>query len=1590
MLRITAISAGAVEYLIRGSGCTDHEHVQDLDRTAGNGGGHSAERAAAVGAERDGQGPAYFDAAVVHGEPQGYWFGSGLEAMGLAARSGDVADPDDVRAVFGQLRRPESTEEAPEFLGRRPPTYRTAEQRYQALAAKEPGGLVTPERERELREQSVTDGRKGVAYYDFTFSAPKSVSVYYAALLAAGAEGEAAAVRGAHERAVEIAVSYGEQYLAQTRTGWHGRTTSGNESVGKHEAGRGTVWTLWGHSTSRENEPQLHTHGGLLNRTTTADGKVRALDGSAFRGVKEAIATAYERALEQLTTEATGARFALRPDGVAREIVGVDPELMAEASTRRGQVTARVEELAAEYRSRHGREPDAAARKAMADMATLDTRKAKGAEAGPAAVAAWGAERVERLVDMLDEVEAHGHQLGPDGRPVTGPDVASGASGHAATAQRTGQQLGTGPDMTGQAVGPVAGLDREAVMAAAVEDVQAQYAVWTMGNLALALDRRLGGAHELGVDAAVRPALLEELTREALHRSNVVLVSAPDPVIVPGELRRPDGGSIYRRANGQRYATAEHLATEDRVLAQAGAELGLAVDGPQLEMLRVELQAAGLSGDQVDAVAGIVSSGRVGDVLVGPAGAGKSRTVGQLATVWTGQTGGRVIGVATSQIATQNLAGDGLEAINSTRFLHAFSPDPVTGQSRDRLAAGDMVVIDEAGMSSTRDLSEITALCAAAGAKVVYTGDQQQLDAVEAGGLFAHLVRTGPHHELTEVHRFLEPWEAEASLQLRAGDQAAVDAYGDRGRLRTGTVEEMQEQAARAYLADTVAGRSSLLIVGTNDHANELSRRVRDELVELGHVGEQHVAVAGRYRQLVSVGDRVQALMNNYDLRVDPAAGQAGPVEPVMRRAIYTVTGVDQHTGDLLATDRHGATVHLPPDYVREHLNLAYAVTVHSAQGVTVDSGYPIVDRDWARENLYPAATRGRARNVLHLVTERAPDVHEPERLDESARERLAAVLATSSAQQAASHVRERGVADAESFLVAAADWDTVAGQYARGRYEATLVEVLGPQQVEQLRQESGYGRLLRAVREAEMAGHNAEAVLVEAVTERGFAGADSVSDVVRWRLRTNTAAREPEQAVDPRDWTTLAAPLDGEVGEYAQALAVLATDRQDVLGRQVAEQSPEWATAHLGPVPDAVEAAAERAEWERRAGIAAAYRELHRVPDEQVSLGAAPSREYEFHRALWSHARAALGQPVDVSDPEAADDGELYAATERWVREQQAAPPWVAEELAEAHRSLHEHQITFQLAAAELERMPRNDQRWGSVVARLGEERDLVDAHADRVDWLEYEHELRGEWAARTRTAAQEARLAAEELGRRGLPLERAGGPDEPGPEQRGADPEHDTHYEADSHEDDRDPAEPVEVSAGDLVDDLDAGASAGGTEPHPEPAEPHVGVEVAGPELDSERDDVAPGASAGSTPAPEPVVDEAPEPVVDEAPEPVVDEAPEPVVDEAPEPVVDEAPEPVVDEAPEPVVSDLQQVAEASRDHDARERGRQAERDRAAERERAAQAEQDAADAQAARSSLDHQAERSTGHDVGRGRAADAGHDAGVDWSGDPGIAY
>ena len=121
---------------------------------------------------------------------------------------------------------------------------------------------------------------------------------------------------------------------------------------------------------------------------------------------------------------------------------------------------------------------------------------------------------------------------------------------------------------------------------------------------------------------------------------------------------------------------------------------------------------------------------------------------------------------------------------------------------------------------------------------MLLVGDWAQLAAVDAGGAFALLARARDDTpELTQVHRFHQPWEADASLQLRAGDPAVIDTYA---AATTGsapaTSDDMLDAAYTAWQTDLAAGRASLMIAPTRDTVIALNTRARNDRIAAGDV----------------------------------------------------------------------------------------------------------------------------------------------------------------------------------------------------------------------------------------------------------------------------------------------------------------------------------------------------------------------------------------------------------------------------------------------------------------------------------------------------------------------------------------------------------------------------------------------------------------------------------------------------------------------------------------------------------------------------------------------------------------------------------
>ena len=191
--------------------------------------------------------------------------------------------------------------------------------------------------------------------FDLTFSAPKSVSL----LWGLSDSETSAAVRAAHDRAVAEGLAYLERHATFARRGTNGESRIETS---------GLVAAAFVHRTSRNGDPQLHTHVLAANVVLGADGRWSAPDARLLYFHARTAGFVYQASLRAGLVEALGVRFGPVVRGAA-ELVGADPTLLRRFSTRRAEIE--------EYLSVRG---DSSRR--TAELAALATRAPKPSNDG--------------------------------------------------------------------------------------------------------------------------------------------------------------------------------------------------------------------------------------------------------------------------------------------------------------------------------------------------------------------------------------------------------------------------------------------------------------------------------------------------------------------------------------------------------------------------------------------------------------------------------------------------------------------------------------------------------------------------------------------------------------------------------------------------------------------------------------------------------------------------------------------------------------------------------------------------------------------------------------------------------------------------------------------------------------------------------------------------------------------------------------------------------------------------------------------------------------------------------------------------------
>jgi ATP-dependent exoDNAse (exonuclease V) alpha subunit len=304
-----------------------------------------------------------------------------------------------------------------------------------------------------------------------------------------------------------------------------------------------------------------------------------------------------------------------------------------------------------------------------------------------------------------------------------------------------------------------------------------------------------------------------------------------------------------------------------------------------------------------------------------------------------------------------------------------------------------VLIVDEAGLLSSRDMHAILSEVQRAGAKLILIGDRGQLQAIGAGPGLDLVSRAVEAARVETIVRQHDAWAREAVRDFGAGETGrALEAFAERGLL----VEVRGARAAITAIADRWEAAqdadptaSNLLLAKTNAQVAAISREVRGRLKDRGLIHGPEIEFAtvtpsGHGSQItLARGDHIRFLVRSDELGV--VNGSVGIVTRVMEQVDPDAPGerrikVEAVTGGRLVTFDPTA---LADDKGRARLGWAYSSSIYGSQGLTVDRALVLVDPALDRHDIYVAASRARDKTTLvvdtsaidrHILAERPLD----------------------------------------------------------------------------------------------------------------------------------------------------------------------------------------------------------------------------------------------------------------------------------------------------------------------------------------------------------------------------------------------------------------------------------------------------------------------------------------------------------------------------------------------------------------------------------------------------------------------------------------
>ncbi|MFT4122763.1 MAG: MobF family relaxase [Microbacteriaceae bacterium] len=675
------------------------------------------------------------------------------------------------------------------------------------------------------------------------------------------------------------------------------------------------------HKTSRAGDPHRHIHFQIGTRVW-AGGKWRALTTAALfqqQGAIRALGTAVIAAHPELA-EALH-RHGLTLDPVSGEVVELEP-FNAVMSKRSAQIRSNLERMEAEWETAHpGETPGPVLTARMQDAAWAFQRPGKK----PADLKdeQWWQQELTDAGYNPDQLQ-HRDTVAPASLDdLSVQQVASRALDRCAAAASTWTPHTVREHVTR--------ITTEAGVQAAPAELRE--------FIDLATGLAAGDCFSVLPPGMVQPEHVAHLTSLGVVAAETALRDQLTAAVPEREPQHPSVAEAARKAGldtGQTVAAAAVASTDPLVIVEGAADAG------KTTMLGVAIEVAAMHG-------------------------GASRVVAP--TLRAAQVAHEELGVPATSVAALVYAhgwrwnDDGVWTRLSPGDTDPATGNVYSGPPKDAvLAAGERVIVDEAGMLDQDTTLALLTVTAEARASVALVGDRAQLPAVGRGGVLdmAAQIR-GRTYDMTELHRFADPEYAALTLAMR--DRETPGDVFDRLAAMGFVTLHTDEDAAREHIT-AHAHHGEAITAATNDEAAALNERIRQGRVERGEVDDT-VTTVGSDGLSIGAGDLIQTRKNSSDL------GGANRQQWIVQHVTDEGTMYAREVG---GGGKRLRTVALPAEYVSEHAHLSYAATAYGVQGATVDASHTMLSEATSAAGVYVGMTRGRDTNRLHVVAEDLAD----------------------------------------------------------------------------------------------------------------------------------------------------------------------------------------------------------------------------------------------------------------------------------------------------------------------------------------------------------------------------------------------------------------------------------------------------------------------------------------------------------------------------------------------------------------------------------------------------------------------------------------